>query len=95
MHRYCFFPHIFESFTREEKTTINSIQGTGLGLAITAKIVEMMGGPYSSLPVIAMSANAYEEDVRDSLAAGMDGHIAKPFDPAELLRVLHRYIKEK
>ena len=202
-----YLPHIFESFTREERTTVNRIQGTGLGLAITAKIVDMMGGTisvksklgegsefvvelelealeteeqasadhnetadlaghrlllvedneinaeiarmileqygaevqqaengkigleavrekgpgyydavlmdiqmpvmngyeatkairglgdtYASLPIIAMSANAYEEDVRDCLAAGMNGHIAKPFNPAELLRVLHKYI---
>jgi len=57
-----------------------------------AKAIRSLGGLYSSLPVIAMSANAYEEDVRDCLAAGMDGHIAKPFDPAELLRVLHKHI---
>ena len=202
-----YMPHIFESFTREERTTVNRIQGTGLGLAITAKIVEMMGGTisvksklgegseftvelelepletdsqanadksenidlaghrillvednainaeiarmvleqygaevqqaengeiglealqekgpgyydavlmdiqmpvmngfeatkairalggaYESLPIIAMSANAYEEDVRDCLAAGMNGHIAKPFNPAELIRILRRYI---
>ena len=42
-----YMPHIFESFTREERTTVNRIQGTGLGLAITAKIVEMMGGTIS------------------------------------------------
>ncbi|WP_295361139.1 ATP-binding protein [uncultured Succiniclasticum sp.] len=204
-----YLPHIFESFTREERTTVNRIQGTGLGLAITAKIVEMMGGTISvksklgegseftvelelepletdstanadnsesidlaghrillvednainaeiarmileqygaevqqaengktglealqekgpgyydavlmdiqmpvmngfeatkairalggayatALPIIAMSANAYEEDVRDCLAAGMNGHIAKPFNPAELIRILHKFIK--
>ena len=203
-----YLPHIFESFTREERTTVNRIQGTGLGLAITAKIVEMMGGTISvksklgegseftveleldpletdspaiavnsenidlaghrillvednainaeiarmileqygaevqqaengktglealqekgpgyydavlmdiqmpvmngfeatkairalggayatALPIIAMSANAYDEDVRDCLAAGMNGHIAKPFNPDELLRILRRYI---
>ena len=42
-----YLPHIFESFTREEKTTVNRVQGTGLGLAITAKVVEMMGGVIS------------------------------------------------
>ena len=42
-----YLPHLFESFTREEKTTVNRIQGTGLGLAITAKVVEMMGGAIS------------------------------------------------
>ena len=203
-----YMPHIFESFTREERTTVNRIQGTGLGLAITAKIVEMMGGTISvksklgegseftvelelepletdsqanadnsenidlaghrillvednainaeiarmileqygaevqqaengkiglealqekgpgyydavlmdiqmpvmngfeatkairalggayatELPIIAMSANAYDEDVRDCLAAGMNGHIAKPFNPDELMRILRRYI---
>ena len=42
-----YLPHLFESFTREEKTTVNRIQGTGLGLAITAKVVELMGGTIS------------------------------------------------
>ena len=42
-----YLPHIFESFTREEKTTVNRVQGTGLGLAITARVVEMMGGKIS------------------------------------------------
>lgn len=203
-----YLPHIFESFTREEKTTVNRIQGSGLGLAITAKVVELMGGrisvksevgkgseftvelemesldcqdedersesdsidlaghrvllvedneinaeiarvilsqygaevdraengqvgvervqshesgyydavlmdiqmpvmngfeatrairalegPYhKTLPIIAMSANAYDEDVRDCLAVGMDAHIAKPFDPNDLLRLLHAYM---
>ncbi|MBQ6322049.1 MAG: response regulator, partial [Lachnospiraceae bacterium] len=42
-----YLPYLFESFTREQKTTINKIQGTGLGLAITARIVELMGGTIS------------------------------------------------
>ena len=205
-----YLPHIFESFTREEKTTVNRIQGTGLGLAITAKVVELMGGTisvkskvgegseftvvleleslekedsadaadsgrvdltgrrvllvednfvnaeianmiltqfgvevdraengrigldkvsghdaeyydavlmdiqmpvmngleatrairalegdhYRELPIIAMSANAYDEDVKDCLAAGMDAHIAKPFDPGDLMRLLDKHIKK-
>ena len=39
-----FQKHIFETFTREETTTVSGIQGTGLGMAITKKSVEMMGG---------------------------------------------------
>ena len=202
-----YLPHIFESFTREEKTTVNRIQGTGLGLAITAKVVELMDGKISvkselgkgseftvelelesleesgpeetggesmdlsgrrvllvedndinaeialmvlssfgisaeraengriglemvqdrgngyydavlmdiqmpvmngyeaarairalegeyfrNLPVIAMSANAYDEDVRDCLAAGMNAHIAKPFTPDGLQKLLYEQI---
>ena len=39
-----FMEHIFESFTREESSTVSGIQGTGLGMAITKNIVDMMGG---------------------------------------------------
>ena len=39
-----FQKHIFESFTREQTTTVSGIQGTGLGMAITKNILDMMGG---------------------------------------------------
>ena len=208
-----YLPHLFESFTREEKTTVNRVQGTGLGLAITARVVELMGGTiaveskvgegstftvelelesqveedlheaaeaaaanlegrrvllvednainaeiatmvlqthglnvdvaengqvgfekvreagaerngeglydavlmdiqmpvmngyeatrairslegerFQALPIIAMSANAYDEDVRDCLDAGMDAHVAKPFNVDELLALLARHM---
>ena len=207
-----YLPHIFESFTREEKTTVNRVQGTGLGLAITAKVVEMMGGVisvkskpgegseftvelalepsepdddtaepdemlqsvlngkrvllvednainaeiatiileqygivvdhaengrigadkvktaetgyysavlmdiqmpvmngyeatrairslpgeyYRTLPIIAMSANAYDEDIQASLDSGMNAHIAKPFQPDDLIKTLCRYIVDQ
>ena len=205
-----YLPHLFESFTREEKTTVNRVQGTGLGLAITAKVVELMGGTisvkstlgegsefivelnlesleddgsaeagaeidvdlagrrvllvednainaeiaamileehglsvdlakngkigldrvqemgagyydailmdiqmpvmngyeataairdldgdyYKSLAIIAMSANAYDEDVQACLAVGMNAHIAKPFNPDDLLKLLHAEIEK-
>lgn len=207
-----YLPHIFESFSRETTSTINSVQGTGLGMAITARLVKLMGGTISvdsalgkgseftvtmdlqtvdkveeslqgnqtsiqadleldgkrillvedndinaeiaklvlsgyglevdrtvngqegvetitekgdayydavlmdiqmpvmngydatreirklpgnyarTLPIIAMSANAYEEDIRDAFDAGMNGHIAKPFDPQDLANELNSQI---
>ncbi len=39
-----FLAHIFESFERENNTTISGIEGTGLGMAITKNIVDMMNG---------------------------------------------------
>lgn len=203
-----YLPHLFESFTREQKTTVNSVQGTGLGLAITARVVELMGGTisvesevgkgsefvvemeleslepeddvtdsqdagidlagrkllvvedndinaeiaimilsefgidaewaengkvgvdlitergdgyfdavlmdiqmpvmdgyeatrairaldgdyYATLPIIAVSANAYDQDVQDCLAAGMNAHIAKPYNPDHLQAVLSEWI---
>ena len=207
-----YLPHIFDSFTREQNTTINKIQGTGLGLAITAKVVEQMGGEITvksklgegseftviidlkaveaepqemgaseaedetdlrgcrvllvedndinaeiavmilsqygietdraedgkvglekveqagpgvydavlmdiqmpvlngyeatrairaldgayakELPIIAMSANAYDEDVQACLDAGMNDHLAKPFQPEDLLRLLRKNIQK-
>ena len=44
------------------------------------------------LPIIALSANAYGDDVRDCPDAGMDAHLAKPFAPEDLAGMLGRYI---
>ena len=63
------------------------------GLEATRAIRALEGDHYRELPIIAMSANAYDEDVKDCLAAGMDAHIAKPFDPGDLLRLLDKHIK--
>ncbi len=62
------------------------------GLEAARAIRTLEGGRRGSLPIIAMSANAYDEDVRDCQEAGMDAHLAKPFDPEDLARVLERYI---
>lgn len=39
-----FVEHIFESFTREERSVTNAVQGTGLGMAIVKNLVDLMGG---------------------------------------------------
>ena len=46
------------------------------------------------VPIIAMSANAYDEDVKACLEAGMNAHIAKPFDPETLMKLIQKYIRE-
>ena len=60
-----------------------------------AQAIRAMDRPDAGrVPIVAMTADAYEEDVAKCLAAGMNGHTAKPVDPdrlfAELERVLRR-----
>ena len=47
----------------------------------------------SDLPIIAMTANAFEEDRRAALDAGMNGHVAKPIDVEKLLKILRDILK--
>ena len=45
------------------------------------------------IPIIAMTANAFDEDVRAALRAGMNAHFAKPFDVAKLEQLLLRWLR--
>ena len=46
----------------------------------------------ASVPIIAMTANAFAEDVEQARAAGMNAHVAKPIDPDELRRVTGKFL---
>ena len=47
-----------------------------------------------SVPIIAMSADTFSDDIQHCFACGMNAHIAKPIDVAELTRLLKRYLIE-
>ena len=60
------------------------------GYEATAEIRKLPGG--DKLPIIAYSANAFEEDKQESLKAGMNGHLTKPLKIDELLAELGRIL---
>ena len=61
------------------------------GYEATKAIREMY--PDKHIPIIALSANAFAEDKKDSLAAGMDDHVAKPIQIKELFSALAKFMK--
>ena len=46
-----------------------------------------------SIPILAMTANAFSEDVAAAVASGMNGHIAKPIDVSVLYRLLDSHLR--
>ncbi|MCL2565047.1 MAG: response regulator [Defluviitaleaceae bacterium] len=48
-----------------------------------------------NIPIIAMTANVFREDVEKCLEAGMNGHVGKPFDFDEVVKTLHRYLRAR
>lgn len=47
---------------------------------------------FDSLPIVAITANAFDEDRSACLAAGMNDHVAKPFNPESLYRCLLEWL---
>ena len=58
------------------------------GYAATRAIRALDDPELASVPILAMTANAFEEDRRDALNAGMNGHIAKPIQIEKLFELL-------
>ena len=53
------------------------------------KAIRAMDAPHcKAIPILAMTANAFEEDRQDAIADGMNGHLAKPIDLNTLLKTL-------
>ena len=61
------------------------------GYEATHEIRSLNDPQKSRIPIIAMTANAFEEDKRNALAAGMDAHLAKPIDVQKLVETLTNF----
>ena len=65
------------------------------GLEATKTIRAMDRADASGIPIIALTANAFEEDVQRSLEAGLDAHLSKPVEPETLFRTLEDLIAKR
>ena len=63
------------------------------GLEATRKIREMKRPDAKKIPIIALTANAFDEDVQHSMQAGLNAHLSKPVEPEILFKTLEELIK--
>ena len=63
------------------------------GYEATRQIRALEDSDIAGIPIIAMTANAFDEDKKMAMEAGMNGHIAKPIDVSKLLELLWEIVK--
>ena len=63
------------------------------GYEATRRIRSLADFKKAVTPIIAMTANAFEEDRRNAMDAGMNEHISKPIDIEKLMNLLKRVMK--
>ena len=63
------------------------------GYEATRAIRALPNAYAAGIPIIAMTANAFDEDKQNAFAAGMNGHVAKPIDVSKLLNMLSEMLK--
>ena len=63
------------------------------GLTAAHRIRSLGRADAADVPIVATSANAFAEDVKRSLASGMNAHVSKPIDPEKLAKVLTKVMR--
>ena len=64
------------------------------GLTATRQIRAMKREDAKTMPIFAMTANAFQEDIQASHDAGMTAHLSKPLNEQEIYRMINRYVNE-
>ncbi|MEG2950693.1 MAG: response regulator, partial [Clostridia bacterium] len=65
------------------------------GLTAAKSIRQMRKKDAKTIPIIAMTANAFDEDIEKTKAAGMDAHLAKPIEPLLLYQTMQRFLSKE
>ena len=66
-----FVGHVFDTFAREQSSTVSGIQGTGLGMAITKNIVEMIGSKFTATITVRFAS----QPIKYAPIAELQGHL--------------------
>ncbi|SEA82846.1 Signal transduction histidine kinase [Eubacterium aggregans] len=88
----------YEAFLKSEDGTFDMIlmdiqMPVMNGYRATKAIRESNHPQAKSIPIVAMTANAFSEDVKKSMEAGMDGHLAKPIVPIQIYEAVLQFTK--
>lgn len=62
------------------------------GYEATKRIRKLPDPIISNIPIIAMTANAFDEDKKNALEAGMNGHLSKPIEITKLVEALGKLL---
>jgi CheY-like chemotaxis protein len=65
------------------------------GVTATREIRKIEAADGRHVPIIALTANAFEEDIKACLAAGMDAHLSKPVDIDQVIALLGRVLASR
>ena len=57
--------------------------------------IRSLPGEQGKLPIVAMTANAFAEDKRKTMEAGMDAHLSKPLNVPELMETIRKFCDGK
>lgn len=69
---------------------------SALLMPVAARAIRELSGPDAKeIPIIAMTANVFDEDVQLSLQAGMNAHLSKPVEPERLYETLEQMIAHR
>ena len=67
----------------------------GMDGVTATRIIRRSGGPQADVPIVAMTANVYPEQIETCRQAGMDGHVGKPLNRAQLHAAIDRLLGDQ
>ncbi|MEG2377819.1 MAG: response regulator, partial [Clostridia bacterium] len=65
------------------------------GLTAAKSIRQMRKSDAKTIPIIAMTANAFEEDIEKTKTAGMNAHLTKPIEPTLLYKTMQNFLQKE